>query len=120
MMGLIPTFAVFPVESIFAFNEIETGKAHSGTPIWGETGFPELSGAWNIKASKGTEKYSAEPENLKRALQLGARLRGGRMVEDLGCCMGILVNVHKLLGEGVCCRNWERQSSTREIGRAHV
>lgn len=36
VMGLIPTFAVFPGGSIFAFNEIETGKAHSGTPIWGE------------------------------------------------------------------------------------
>lgn len=88
MMGLIPTFAVFPVESIFAFNEIETGKAHSGTPIWGETGFPELSGAWNIKASKGTEKYSAEPENLKRALQLGARLRGGEWWKTLGVAWG--------------------------------
>ena len=36
MMGLIPTFAVFSGGSIFAFNEIETGKAHSGILPFGE------------------------------------------------------------------------------------
>ena len=51
-MELIPTFAVFPGESIFAFNEIETRQAHRDAPVWGERGFPELSGAWNIEAAK--------------------------------------------------------------------
>lgn len=50
LMRLIPTFAVFPRKSIFAFNEIETGKACSDTPVWGRKGFPVLSGDWNIKA----------------------------------------------------------------------
>lgn len=82
LMRVIPTFAFFPRKYIFAFKEIETGKACTDTPVWGQRGFPELSGAQNIKALKEGKDNIHERKEFRE--EQGIAIRGkaerGRMV----------------------------------------